>query len=111
KVINQAGNKPVNGAVVFLSNTTISSKLVPVSGGFALKNIKPGHYDLVIAAPGFNTYTQSVNVEGSNIALQPVSLSVKPAAPVPDISSPENTQTAFNKNLVLFRAEFLGLSA
>lgn len=39
KVVSQAGNKPVAGATVFLSNTTIGSKAAPVNGIFALKNI------------------------------------------------------------------------
>jgi len=111
KVTSQAGGKPVAGATVFLSNTTISSKTLAVSGVFSLKNIKPGHYDLVIAAAGVNIYNQSVNVEGSNIAIQPISLAVKAPSPAPDVSSPENTQTAFNKNLALFKNEFLGSSA
>ncbi|MGN6395259.1 MAG: carboxypeptidase regulatory-like domain-containing protein [Mucilaginibacter sp.] len=111
KVVSQAGNKPVAGATVFLSNTTIGSKAAPVNGIFALKNIRPGHYDLVIAAPGFAIYNQKIDVEEDNIALQTIRLVPRASVPPPDISSPENTPTVFNKNLALFKTEFLGASA
>lgn len=110
KVVNQAGGKPVAGTTVFLSSTTISSKAAPVSGAFTLKNIKPGHYDLVVTAPGFGFYAQSVNVDAHNIALQPITLAAKPPAAAPDVSLPENSLTVFNKNLGLFKSEFLGSS-
>lgn len=106
KVVSKADGKPVAGAVVFLSNTSISSKTAG-NGTFSLKNIKQGNYSLVIAATGFASYNQAVNVGAVNVSLQPVTVSPKSTA---SIQPAANTETVTNKYLGLFKSEFLGAS-
>ena len=64
KVVNHADGRPVANATVFLNNTTTGAKTT-ATGIFSLKNVKAGKYDLVISAPGFEVYKQTINAEMS----------------------------------------------
>jgi len=73
RVISQADTKPVANASVFLSNATIGG-LTEANGTFKLTNVKPGKYDLVVSIVGFDPYSQTITINGSNINLQTITI-------------------------------------
>ena len=76
KVVNHADGKPVANATVFLSNTTTGAKTT-ATGIFSFKNVKSAKYDLVVSAPAFDVYKQTINAENGNLNIDVVSLSAK----------------------------------
>lgn len=76
KVLSHAGNKPVAGASIFLSNTTFGAETSD-DGTFTLNNVKPGKYELVITVIGFETYRQKINVDKSPLALTDILVTPK----------------------------------
>ena len=107
KVVNHADGKPVASATVFLSNTTTGAKTT-ATGIFSLKNVKSGKYDLVVSAPAFDVYKQTINAENDNLNIGAVNLSAK----VKNITRlTEAEKNNYARYLTLFKDEFLGTSA
>lgn len=76
KIIFTADNKPVTAASVFLSNTsfgTVSAR----DGSFALHDIPPGNYDLVVSYIGYETVQRTINITNANVENIVVSLTAK----------------------------------
>jgi len=106
KVINHAGGKPVANATVFLNNTTTGAKTT-ATGIFNLKNAKIGKYDLVVSAPGFDAYMQTINAGNGNLNIGAVSLSAKVKKVITLTEAEKNN---YHRYLALFKDEFLGTS-
>ncbi|MBK0377884.1 carboxypeptidase-like regulatory domain-containing protein [Mucilaginibacter segetis] len=74
RVINTNNGKPVANASVFFNNATIGTKSGE-DGTFALRNLRPGQYDLIVSVVGFEKYTQTVMINKSivmpDIKMQP----------------------------------------
>jgi hypothetical protein len=75
KVVNIDTKAPVADASVFLSNATVGSKSAE-NGSFILTNVRPGQYDLVISVVGYETFHQTVMVNG-DLSLQTLAISAK----------------------------------
>lgn len=108
RVINQADTKPVAGANVFLSNTTLGAHTA-ADGSFTIANVKPGEYQLTVTNVGFDAYTHSVLINHADISLQPITIfpsSVKLNAVT--ISAKKGADPERPRYLEWFRAEFLG---
>ncbi len=107
KVVNHAGGKPVANATVFLSNTTTGAKTT-ATGIFSLKNAKAGKYDLIVLAPGFDAYKQTITAGNGNLNIGAVSLSAK-VKKVTMLTEAEKNN--YGRYFGLFKDEFLGTSA
>jgi len=103
KVIDLYNKKPIPKASVFLSNTTVGGT-TGEDGSFALTNVKPGQYDIVISAIGYETAQQTILVNGKLdipfTELTPKTIALNAVVVKPD---PER-----ERNLNLFKREFLG---
>jgi len=108
KVLNQADTRPVANASVFLSNATIGDK-TGNDGAFTLHNVKPGKYDLVVSIIGFDTYSQTIIVDNSNITLPGITIFPKTIA-LNEVKIKPNDDPYRQKNLDLFEKAFLGTS-
>jgi len=62
KVVDKADKKPVPFATAFLNNTSAAAP-TNNNGGFILKNIRPGHYQLIISFIGYETYKTNIVVD------------------------------------------------
>lgn len=71
KVTNADGKTPIYLANVFLSNTTAGSS-TNNDGEFALRDLKPGEYNLIVSIVGYETYSTNVLVGD-----QPIRLNIK----------------------------------
>jgi hypothetical protein len=71
KVTNSDGKTPIYLANVFLSNTTAGSS-TNNDGEFALRDLKPGEYNLIVSIVGYETYSTNVLVGD-----QPIRLNIK----------------------------------
>lgn len=103
KVIDLYNKKPIPKASVFLSNTTVGGT-TGEDGSFALTNVKPGQYDIVISAIGYETAQQTILVNGKLdipfTELTPKTIALNAVVVKPD---PER-----ERNLNLFKREFFG---
>jgi hypothetical protein len=63
KVIDQANNKPISSAVVFLNKTGIATNTA-YDGSFILKNVPEGHYQLLVTLIGYEGEKLLINVTG-----------------------------------------------
>lgn len=107
-VISQTDTKPVTGANVFLSNTTLGGHTA-ADGSFIISNVKPGEYQLTVANIGFDTYTQKILITHTDITLQPIIIfpaSVKLNAVT--ISAKKGADPERPRYMEWFKAEFLG---
>ncbi|MFD1258365.1 carboxypeptidase-like regulatory domain-containing protein [Mucilaginibacter terrae] len=105
KVINLYDKKPVVKASVFLSNTTVGS-ISNEDGSYLLNNVKPGQYDMVISAIGYETSYQTIKVDKNIIIayseLNPKSIDLKAVVVKPDMD--------WQQNYNIFKREFFGSS-
>lgn len=105
KVINLYDKKPVVKASVFLSNTTVGSTTAD-DGSYTLTNVKPGQYDMVISAIGYETSYQTVKVDKNLIIsyteLTPRTIDLKAVVVKPDKD--------WEQNYTIFKQEFFGPS-
>jgi len=102
--VRHAGTQlPVEGANVFLSNST-SGTSTRADGGFTLSGLRPGQYTLVVSMVGYETYTASVIV-GS----QPVVLDIEFKQSNTELREVVITTPAdWKKNYEEFVKEFIG---
>lgn len=59
-VVDASTQKPLDGASVFLGNTSIGSTS-NTKGDFTLSRISPGQYDLIVSMVGYETYVQTIS--------------------------------------------------
>jgi hypothetical protein len=71
KVRHTGTQDPVDGANVFLSNSTAGTS-TRSDGSFSLTGLRPGQYTLVVSMVGYDTYTKNIIVGN-----QPVSLDIE----------------------------------
>jgi len=103
KVIDIYNKAPIVKASVFLSNTTVGGS-TGEDGSFNLTNVKPGQYDMIISAVGYETLHKTVLVDRLlNIPyteLTPKTIALNAVVVKPD---PEREQ-----NYKIFKEEFYG---
>jgi hypothetical protein len=103
KVINLYDKKPIANASIFLSNTTVGATTTD-DGSYNLTNVKPGQYDMVVSAVGFETSHQTVMVNGNLTIpfteLEPKTISLKAVEVKPDRD--------WEQNYRIFKEEFFG---
>ena len=102
--VNDIYNKqPVVKASVFLSNTTVGGTTGD-DGSYSLTNVKPGQYDMIVSAVGYETVQKTVLVNGQlnipYIELTPKTITLNAVVVKPD---PEREQ-----NYKIFKQEFFG---
>lgn len=108
KVVDAETGRPVTGASVFLSNTSIGNA-ANNEGVFTLHNIPVGKFDLVASSLGYETHFETINAatlkEGVTIKLKP-----KPneLASVVVGTYEKNGWAKWGK---LFTEEFIGISS
>ncbi|MGF7041452.1 carboxypeptidase-like regulatory domain-containing protein [Mucilaginibacter lappiensis] len=76
KIVNADDKKPVANASVFLNNASTGNKTAN-DGTFTLNNVRPGQYDLIVSIVGYETHSQSILVNNSNINLPEIALKSK----------------------------------
>ncbi|MBK0377883.1 carboxypeptidase-like regulatory domain-containing protein [Mucilaginibacter segetis] len=104
KVINTDNGSPIPNASVFLSNATIGTN-TSEDGSFTLKSVPPGQYELIVSVVGFETYRQTLLMEGTDINLATIHLKPRTIA----LSEVEiKPDVDFEKNYTVFKEEFLG---
>jgi hypothetical protein len=103
KVIDLYNKKPIPKASVFLSNTTVGGS-TNEDGSFVLSNVKPGQYDMIISAIGYETSQRTILVNGKLdipfTELTPKTIALNAVVVKPD---PEREQ-----NYKIFKEEFFG---
>ncbi|MFN8251909.1 MAG: carboxypeptidase-like regulatory domain-containing protein [Ferruginibacter sp.] len=75
KIIFASDNKPVTGASVFFSNTSIGT-VSAQDGRFTLQHITPGNYNLVVSYIGYETVQRTINI--TNIPIDNIVISLTP---------------------------------
>ncbi|MDR3693565.1 carboxypeptidase-like regulatory domain-containing protein [Mucilaginibacter sp.] len=97
------GKKPLARASVFLSNSSAGTATAD-NGTFALYNVRPGQYTLVVRILGYETYSKTVLVGAEPIKLD-IQLAQKPLMlREVDISSASD----WKKNFEAFKKDFIG---
>ncbi|WP_377142410.1 carboxypeptidase-like regulatory domain-containing protein [Mucilaginibacter lutimaris] len=104
KVVTNSNN-PVAKASVFLNNATFGTATND-DGTFSLRGVKPGQYDLVVSAIGFEEYTQKVMVGSAatnlNISLTPKVMMMREVI--------ISTNADWKKNFEQFKKDFIGVT-
>ncbi len=103
KVVTSPSKTGVPKASVFLNNATFGTATQD-DGTFSLRGVKPGQYDLIVSALGFEEYTEKVQVGSTpinlNISLTPKVMMMREVI----ISS----NADWKKNFEQFKKEFIG---
>jgi len=103
KIIDIYNKAPIAKASVFLSNTTVGGS-TGEDGSFNLNNVKPGQYDMIVSAVGYETIQKTIVVNGLlNIPyteLTPKTIALNAVVVKPD---PEREQ-----NYKAFKEDFYG---
>jgi len=79
RILDQVDAKPIPSASVFINSTTIGDKTAN-NGTFILQNLKPGKYQMVVSAIGFDIYKQNLVVNAANLNLPDIKLHPKVVA-------------------------------
>jgi len=108
RVLNQADTKPVANASVFLSNSSVGNKTA-YNGTFSLSDAKPGKYELIVSIIGFETYSQFITVNNSNVTLPDITIFPKTIS-LKEVSIKPVIDPNRERNFELFKEEFLGTS-
>jgi hypothetical protein len=103
KVTIAGTTNPVQRASVFLNNATFGT-ITADDGTFALRGVKPGQYDLVVTAIGFEEHTEKVMVNSQAINLN-IALTQK-VMMMKDVTIISNAD--WKKNYEQFKKEFIG---
>lgn len=103
KVIDLYNKKPIPKASVFLSNTTVGGS-TGEDGSFNLTNVKPGQYDMIVSAIGYETFQRTILINGKLeipfTELTPKTIALNAVVVKPD---PER-----ERNYNMFKREFFG---
>jgi hypothetical protein len=105
KVINLYDKKPIVKASVFLSNTTVGGTTAE-DGSYQLTPVKPGQYDMVVSAIGYETAYKTVKIDKDLIIpyteLTPRTVDLKAVVVKPDLN--------WQQNYNMFKREIFGES-
>jgi len=105
KVIDLYSKKPIVKASVFLSNTTVGNSTTE-DGSYNLANVKPGQYDMVISAVGYETFYRTVMVN-ANLNIPYCELTPRTIALNAVVVKPN---AEWQQNYTIFKQEFFGPS-
>ncbi|GAB2697419.1 hypothetical protein GCM10027037_21860 [Mucilaginibacter koreensis] len=106
RVLNTADSKPLEGATVFVNNTSYGTK-TDSYGNFVISKLRAGHYELVVSMVGFKSNKVSINVQ-ADIKVPAILINERTTAlnEVQIIT----TKKPENKYLDMFKQEILGTS-
>lgn len=105
KILNSTDKKPVGNASVFLSNATAGAK-TNEDGIYEITSVRSGQYELVVSIIGYETYRQTLLVNG-DISLPDILLNPKPIALKEVSIRPDPNRERYYS---LFKEQFLGRS-
>lgn len=108
KVVRANSQSPITQASVFLSNSSFGT-ISKNDGSFALNNIRPGQYTLVITAIGYQDFTKTLLVESETINVD-VELSVK-SIELREVTISTSSKADWRRNFEQFKKEFIGADA
>jgi len=110
KVFNSSDKKPIVGASIFLSNSTIGGT-TDNAGTFSLANVNAGKYTLVVSVVGFDIYTQEIILGNSSLNLQAIYLNPQTITLAEvKIKSDAKKDSYADWYYATFKREFLGTS-
>ena len=75
-IADSATGRPIIGASIFLSNTSIGTS-ANNNGEFTLNRVPKGQFNLVVSSIGYETFTQSITVQNVQ---QPITIVLSPKA-------------------------------
>ncbi len=108
KVVGANSKSPIARASVFLNNSSFGT-ISKDNGTFALNNLRPGQYTLVITAIGFDDYTKTLLVDNETInvdaELSPRSIELR------EVTISTSTKADWRRNFEQFKTEFIGADA
>jgi hypothetical protein len=107
KVIDSLTQKPVAHASVFLNNTSAGST-TKEDGTYDITNVHKGYYELIISVVGFTRHSRDITVN-SNMNLPGIAI-VQLTKELKEVSIGNGRKPKLNKDLELFKKEFLGTS-
>lgn len=102
-VTNIESKKPLAGASVFLSNSSVGSATND-GGKFTLYSVRPGQYTLVVTVIGYEGYSKTILVGPEPIKLK-IELAQKPLM-LREVVISSNAD--WKKNFEAFKKEFIG---
>jgi hypothetical protein len=103
KIVTAGTTNPVQRASVFLNNATFGT-ITADDGTFTLRGVKPGQYDLVVTAVGFEEHTEKVMVNS-----QPITLNISLTQKIMMMKAVTIISNAdWKKNYEQFKKEFIG---
>jgi hypothetical protein len=102
-VTQEGTSKPLPRASVFLSNSSVGTATAE-NGTFALRDIRPGQYTLVVTILGYENYTKTVLV-GRELIKMNIELVAKPLMLREVVIS---SAADWKKNYEAFKKEFIG---
>ena len=108
KVVGSESKSAIARASVFLSNSSFGT-ISKDNGTFALNNLRPGQYTLVITAIGYDDYTKTLLIGGETInvdaQLSPKSIQLR------EVTISTSTKADWRRNFEQFKTEFIGADA
>lgn len=105
KVIGKNSKSPIARASVFLNNSSFGT-ISKDNGTFALNNLRPGQYTLVITAIGYEDYTKTLLVGSETINVD-AELSTK-SIELKEVTISTSTKADWRRNFEQFKTEFIG---
>ncbi|WP_162276810.1 carboxypeptidase-like regulatory domain-containing protein [Mucilaginibacter pedocola] len=107
RILNQPTTKPVPNVSVFLSNATIGDN-TNAEGRFTLNNVKPGKYELVVSALGYDIEKRVIVVSNENIQVPDITIFPKAIGLNEVTVRAPKVDYERQRNYDMFKAEFLG---
>ena len=105
KVVGADSKSAIARASVFLNNSSFGT-ISKDNGTFALNNLRPGQYTLVITAIGYDDYTKTLLVGSETInvdvELSPRSIQLR------EVTISTSTKADWRRNFEQFKTEFIG---
>ncbi|GAA4319012.1 hypothetical protein GCM10023149_17450 [Mucilaginibacter gynuensis] len=105
KVTRMDSKTPIENASVFLNNATFGTSTI-TDGAYALKNVKPGQYQLVVSCVGFEEHVQTIMVGN-----EPLKVDIQMMPKVTELRGVVvSTPADWKRNYELFKKDFIGTS-
>ncbi len=108
KVVRANLKSPIPQASVFLSNSSFGT-ISKNDGSFALNNIRPGQYTLVVTAIGYADFTRTILIETETINID-IELSDK-SIELREVTISTSSKADWRRNFEQFKTEFIGADA
>ena len=105
KVVRANSKSPISQASVFLSNSSFGT-ISKNDGTFALNNVRPGQYTLVITAIGYQDYTKVILLDSETINVD-VELLAK-SIELREVTISTSSKADWQRNFEQFKTEFIG---